>query len=101
MLNVAQAVVRVPSELLNTARYAYPSSLCVTDFTVYVPAVAAGMFVQVRAESVERCHCTDGVGEPVAAAAKLTFAPALTSADCGCCVTAGSPSQGSTPPAAC
>src|SRR5262249_37699232 len=66
----------------------------------YVGFVAFTMSVHVTAESIDCCHCTVGAGVPAAAAVNVTLAPALASTDCGCCVIAGVPSQGSTAGAA-
>jgi hypothetical protein len=55
----------------------------------YVAEVAPVMFVQV-VPSVLDCHCTVGVGEPLAAALKLAVDPEVTVLLVGCVVTAGS-----------
>jgi hypothetical protein len=54
----------------------------------YVVEVAPEMFVQV-VPSVLDCHCTVGVGEPLAAALKLAVDPEVTVLLVGCVVMAG------------
>jgi hypothetical protein len=39
--------------------------------------------------SVERCHCTDGAGRPLAAAVNVAASPAVTVWSCGCALTVG------------
>ena len=55
----------------------------------YVAKVAPEMSAHV-VPLVLTCHCTDGVGEPLAAAMKLAVAPEVTVLLVGCIVTAGS-----------
>jgi 2-keto-4-pentenoate hydratase len=55
----------------------------------YVAEVAPEMSAHV-VPLVLTCHCTDGVGEPLAAALKLAVAPDVTVLLAGCVVTAGS-----------
>jgi hypothetical protein len=55
----------------------------------YVAEVSPEMSVQV-VPSVLDCHCTVGVGEPLAAALKLAVDPEVTVLLVGCVVTAGS-----------
>lgn len=45
---------------------------------LYVAEVAPLTLLNVVPPSVLTCHCTVGVGVPLAAAAKLTLVPALT-----------------------
>ena len=47
------------------------------------------MFTNVAPPLVESCHCTVGVGFPLAAAVKLTFDPAVIDWFCGFVVTVG------------
>ena len=47
------------------------------------------MFVNVVAPEASTCHSTVGAGVPVAEALKLAVAPAFTTSETGCCVTAG------------
>ena len=76
-VSVAAAVVAVPAELVNTARYWFP--LC--DEAVVklrVVEVAPETLLKVAPPSVLTCHCTVGVGEPVATAVKVAVWPAVT-----------------------
>ena len=57
--------------------------------SVKVVLVAPLMLLQVEPPSVLTCHCTVGVGLPVAAAVKVTLWPALTVALLGLVVTLG------------
>jgi hypothetical protein len=85
----AAVVSTRPATLVNTARNRCPSSAPVVAGVVYVVAVAPAMSVNVLPPSVERCHCTDGVGWPSAAAVNTACWPASTVRSCGCVVTAG------------
>src|SRR5213594_3519011 len=76
-VSVAAVVVADPAELVNTARYLLP--LC--DKVVAklsVVEVAPERLLKVTPPSVLTCHCTVGVGEPVAAAVKVAVSPAFT-----------------------
>ena len=76
-VRVAAVVVAVPAEFVNTARYWFP--LC--DKAVVklsVVEVAPETLLNVPPPSVLTCHCTVGVGEPVAAAVKVAAWPAVT-----------------------
>ena len=76
-VSVAAVVVADPAELVNTARYLLP--LC--DNVVVklrVVEVAPEMLLKVMPPSMLTCHCTVGVGEPVAAAVKVAVWPAVT-----------------------
>ena len=55
----------------------------------YVAEVSPVMFVQV-VPSVLDCHCSVGLGEPLAAAMKLAIDPEVAVLLVGCVVTAGS-----------
>jgi hypothetical protein len=70
-------VVAVPAEFVNTARYRFPfcDKLVVK---LSVVEVAAETLLNVTPPSVLTCHCTVGVGDPVAAAAKVAVWPAVT-----------------------
>src|SRR5437899_5799623 len=87
-VSVAAVVVAVPAELVNTARYWFP--FC--DKAVVklrVVEVAPETLLNVPPPSVLTCHCTVGVGEPVAAAVKVAVWPALTVWFAGCVVIVG------------
>ena len=75
-VNVAAVVVAEPTLFVNTARYWLP--FCVAD-TVKdnVVEVAPAIFVKVT-PSVLCCHCTVGVGVPLAAAVNVAVAPLAT-----------------------
>ena len=76
-VSVAAVVVAVPAEFVNTARYRFP--FC--DEAVVklrVVEVAPETLLNVTPPSVLTCHCTVGVGEPVAAAVKVAVWPAVT-----------------------
>src|SRR2546425_2589315 len=82
-VSVAAVVVAVPAEFVNTARYWFP--LC--DKAVVklsVVEVAPATLLNVTPPSVLTCHCTVGVGEPVAAAVKVAVWPAGTVWLAGC-----------------
>jgi hypothetical protein len=69
-VSVAAVVVAVPEEFVNTARYWFPfcDNAVVKLRVVEVPPER---LLNVTPPSVLTCHCTVGVGEPVAAAVKL------------------------------
>ena len=76
-VSVAAVVVAVPAAFVNTARYWFP--FC--DEAVVklrVVEVAPETLLNVTPPSVLTCHCTVGVGEPVAAAVKVAVWPAVT-----------------------
>jgi hypothetical protein len=76
-VSVAAVVVAVPAEFVNTARYRFP--FCVeAAVKLSVVEVAPERLLNVAPPSVLTCHCTVGVGEPVAAAVKVTVCPAVT-----------------------
>ena len=54
-----------------------------------MPVVAPATSLQLVPPSVLTCHCTVGVGVPVAAAVKVAFAPAVTVWLAGWVVTCG------------
>src|SRR5438034_5003165 len=69
-VSVAAVVVADPAELVNTARYLFPFCDKVV-VKLMVVEVAPEMLLKVTPPSVLTCHCTVGVGEPVAAAVKV------------------------------
>src|SRR5712664_3142887 len=87
-VSVAAVVVAVPAAFVNTARYWFP--FC--DKAVVklrVVEVAPETLPNVTPPSVLTCHCTVGVGEPVAAAVKVAVWPAVTVWFAGCVVIVG------------
>jgi len=91
---VAAVVMAVPAEFVNTARYWYPfcDKAVVKLSVVEVPPET---LPNVTPPSVLTCHCTVGVGEPVAAAVKVAVWPAVTVWLAGCVVIVG---YGTQPP---
>jgi len=84
---VAAVVVAVPAELINTARYWYP--FC-DEAVVKLNVVEVAPETLLNAPPlVLTCHCTVGVGEPVAAAVKVAVWPAFTVWFVGCAVIVG------------
>jgi len=76
-VSVAPVVVAVPAEFVNTAWYWFPfCDKAVVKLNVV--EVAPEMLLNVAPLSVLTCHCTVGVGEPVAAAVKVAVWPAVT-----------------------
>ncbi len=75
---VAAVVVAVPEAFVNTARNLVPFWPAVTLGTVSVVVVAPPTFAYVAPPSVLDCHCTVGVGVPVAAAVNSAVPPAFT-----------------------
>ena len=76
-VSVAAVVVAVPAEFVNTARYRFP--FCDEALAkLRVVEVAPERLLNVAPASVLTCHCTVGVGEPVAAAVNVAVWPALT-----------------------
>ena len=55
---------------------------------LYVGDVALVMLDH-KPPGTSTCHCTPGVGIPVAVAVKLAVSPAVTVMPVGCCVTLG------------
>jgi hypothetical protein len=66
-----------------------PFCAAVTEVTDSVVEVAPEIFVKLVPPFVLTCHCTVGVGVPVAAAVKVAVAPALTVAFAGLVVITG------------
>ena len=77
-VRVAALVVAVPTLLVNTAWYSSPFWAVVVLLRVRVVLVAPGMSLKVEPPSVLTCHCTVGVGLPLAAAVKVAVWPAVT-----------------------
>jgi hypothetical protein len=76
-VSVAAVVVAVPPEFVNTARYRFP--FCDNAVAkLRVVEVPPETLLNVAPPSVLTCHCTVGVGEPVAAAVKVAVCPAVT-----------------------
>jgi len=75
-VNVADVVVPVPTELVNTARYRLPFWAAVV-VKLNVVEVAPAMLLNAPLPMLT-CHCTVGVGLPVAAAVKVAVDPAGT-----------------------
>jgi hypothetical protein len=76
-VNVAALLVTLPAVLANTARYLFP--FCETAVVkLTVVEVAPLRLLNVTPPSVLTCHCTVGMGEPVAAAVKVAVWPAVT-----------------------
>jgi hypothetical protein len=76
-VSVAAVVVAVPPEFVNTARYRFP--FCDKAVAkLRVVEAAPETLLNVAPPSVLTCHCTVGVGVPVAAAVKLAVWPAVT-----------------------
>jgi hypothetical protein len=76
-VSVAAAVVAVPAEFVNTAWYWFP--FCDESVVkLRVVDVAPGRLLNVPPPFVLTCHCTVGVGEPVAAAVNVAVWPAVT-----------------------
>ena len=76
-VSVADEVVTVASELVNTAWYRFPFCAVVTAVNVRVADVAPMIFVNAPPLTLT-CHCTVGTGLPLAVAVKLALLPAAT-----------------------
>jgi hypothetical protein len=74
-VRIAAEEVVEPAEFVKTVRYRFPLSPVAT-VKVYVTDVAPEMLFQVVPPSLLTCHCTVGVGLPLAVAVKLTLLPA-------------------------
>jgi hypothetical protein len=86
-VNVAPLEFIEPTLFVHTARYCLVLSAIVVA-NVKVLLTAPLIFVQV-VPFVLTCHCTIGVGEPLAAEVKLTLLPEQIACETGCVVTAG------------
>src|SRR5207245_2207712 len=76
--SVAAVVVALPTVFVNTAWYLFPFCAAVTAVNASVAEVAPPTLLNVTPLSVLTCHCTVGVGLPLAAAVKLALLPADT-----------------------
>jgi hypothetical protein len=76
-VSVAAVVVAVPAAFVNTARYRFPFCAKVV-VKLRVVEVAPETLLNATPPSVLTCHCTVGVGEPVAVAVKVAVWPAVT-----------------------
>ncbi len=87
-VNTAELVDADPAMLVKTASYSFPdwTGDVVNEYEV---DVAPPIAVHVAPASVETAHCTDGVGDPDAAAWKVAIEPLCTDCDNGCCVIVG------------
>jgi len=78
-VSMAAVVVAIPAEFVNIARYRYPfCDEAVVKLRVVEVAPAPETLLKFAPPSVLTCHCTVGVGEPVAAAVKVAVWPAFT-----------------------
>ena len=87
-VSVAAVVVAVPQLFVKTARYFLPLS-AEPAVKLYVVEVAPLILVKVFPPSVETCHCTVGVGVPLAAAVNVAIVFWHTFLSVGFVVTAG------------
>ena len=76
-VNEAAVVVASPQRFVKTARYRFPFSPIVA-VNVRLVDVAPEILFQSAPPLVLICHCTVGVGVPLAAATKVTLPPAHT-----------------------
>jgi hypothetical protein len=83
-VSVTGFVVTLLTEFVNTASYRFPFCAPVVAVSVSVADVAPGTFVYVVPPLVLTCHCTVGVGVPVAAAVNVAVVPAVTVVLVGC-----------------
>jgi hypothetical protein len=88
-VSVAAVLVAVLTLFVNTARYRLPFCDEVSDVSDSVVEVAPETFVNVVPPSMLTCHCTVGVGVPLAAAANNAVPPALPVVFVGLVVTTG------------
>ena len=87
-VKIAAVVVAVPDPFVNTARYLFPFCVLLTT-KIRVGAIAPGMLANVTPLSVLTCHCTVGLGAPLAAAVNVALVPVFTAWLAGCSVTTG------------
>ena len=89
-VRVAALLVAVPSEFVNTARYclALSPAAVVKLYVVLVAPLISDHVVPL----VLLCHCTVGVGVPLAAAVNVAVAPAVTVVPAGWVVMLGADS---------
>lgn len=76
-MSTAAPLVTVPTELVKTASYSLPLSEEVVVMA-RVSDVAPGTGDQLVPPLVDTCHCTVGLGLPLAVAVKVAEAPAIT-----------------------
>jgi hypothetical protein len=94
MVIVATLDVALPAVLVKTARktsgvFALSGSVSVNEVLV-APLTLVQLPKQVLNKKLAQvCHCTVGVGKPLAAAVNVTFCPEMTVDDEGCVVIAG------------
>ena len=88
-VSVAAVLVAVPRLLVKTARYWLPFWVVVTLVRVSAVLVAPEMLANVLPPLVLTCHCTVGLGSPLAAAVNVPVCPAVTAWLAGLVVTAG------------
>ena len=86
-VNTAALEITLPAMFVHTARYCLLSSAVVV-VNDNVPEVALVMLFQL-VPLVLSCHCTVGIGLPLAAELKLAVKPEHLVCDTGCVVTAG------------
>lgn len=92
-VSVAAEVVTEPTEFANTASTWSPFWLKVVA-NESVVEVAPAIWVQLLPLFVETCHCTVGVGLPVAAALNVAIAPVSTDTEVGSVVMTGAETAG-------
>jgi hypothetical protein len=89
MVMVAALLVAVPPALVKTALTSQPFTRAVRDDAVSEGEVAPERLAQVLPPSIEYCHCTVGVGMPLAPAVNVRVPPDGTDWLVGWVVTAG------------
>src|SRR6185437_141037 len=77
-VRVAAVVVALPALLVKTARYSLLFWLVCVLVSVSVVLVAPTILLKLPPPSVLICHCTVGVGVPLADAVKVAVCPAVT-----------------------
>jgi hypothetical protein len=87
-VSVAALVVADPTKFVNTARNSHPLTNVVAVPLMEVDVVPA-MLSHVVPWSTETCHCTLGVGSPLAPAVKVMGAPMARLWLAGSCTTVG------------
>jgi hypothetical protein len=89
MVMVAALLVAVPPALVKTALTSQPFTRAVSGPAVKLAAVKPAKLAQVLPPSIEYCHCTVGVGVPLARAVNVRVPPDGADWLVGCVVTAG------------
>ena len=74
-VSVAAVVVAVPPSFVNTARYWLPLS---ARAAVNMSVVLVAPGISVKGPPLLTCHCTVGVGKPLAEAVKVAVSPSQT-----------------------